>query len=498
MRPTHLHFDCYSGISGDMTLGALIDLGVSAQELQARLSGLAIGPFALRAERLQRQGIMGTRVHVEVSEDERTRHPDAHENPHEYEPEHGHSHGHEHAHDHPHEHEHEHDHPHPHPHPHEHAHSHHHHEHEHGPEHHSHPHEHGHEHPHEHAHAHEHPAPHAAHAHGHHDHVRLGDILTLLEGAALPPRAAARAARAYRKLAEAEATVHGSTPEQIHFHEVGAKDAVVDVAASMLGLELLGIESFSVSPVTVGFGTVRCHHGVMPVPAPATAELLKGLAQVPGPIQSEMVTPTGAAILATLLEENARPAQAERTVERLGYGAGGRDFPGHPNFLRLSLCRLAAPALDLPVREHTVAVLETEIDDMSPEIAGHLMDQLLADGAYDVQFSPVQMKKNRPALRLRVLCEPALEARLAERLFRETSTFGIRRQTLARWCLDRRMESVETPLGAVAVKLGLWGERVLKATLEYEDCRRLAQAAGQPLAEVYAQAQQAIRRRWFE
>lgn len=471
MRPTHLHFDCYSGISGDMTLGALIDLGVSADELRARLAGLAIGPFALRAERVKRQGIMGTRVHVEVQEDDTTRHPDAHEHPHEYPPAHGH--GHEHGHAPPHEH----------PHPHEHAHEHH-------------GHAHGHDHPHEHAHAHEHPAPHAAH--GHHHHVRLGDILTLLEGAALPPRAADRAARAYRKLAEAEAAVHGSTPEQIHFHEVGARDAVVDVAASMLALELLGIESFSVSPVTVGFGTVRCHHGLMPVPAPATAELLKGLVQVPGPIQAEMVTPTGAAILATLLEENARPAQSERAVERLGYGAGGRDFQGHPNFLRLALCRLAAPsAPDLPVREHTVAVLETEIDDMSPEIAGHLMDQLLADGAYDVQFSPVQMKKNRPALRLRVLCEPALEPRLAERLFRETSTFGIRRQTLARWCLERRMESVETPLGAVTVKLGLWGERVLKATPEYEDCRRLAQSAGQPLAEVYAQAQQAIRRRWF-
>lgn len=403
MPTTHLHFDCYSGISGDMTIGALVDLGAPVEEIERCLKGLPIGPFSLRAERVKRQGIMGTKVHVEVAED--------------------------------------------------------------------------------------------PHAHRH-----LRHILEIVEGAALPAQVIRRARRAYQKLAEAEAHVHGTTPEAIHFHEVGAKDAILDVAGAMVALELLGIKSFSTSPVAVGSGTVQCRHGVMPVPAPATAELLKGLPQVAGEVVSELVTPTGAAILSTVIEEAgvrlARPGMGGLVARRIGYGAGDKVFEGRANFLRAMLCDApGSPAEEtrLPVEEHEVAVLETEIDDMSPEVAGYLMDRLLADGAYDVQFSPVQMKKNRPALRVRVLCEPAREGKLAERIFRETSTFGIRRERLERWCLARRLEEVPTPLGPVAVKVGLWGKRVLKVSPEYEACRALAEARGLALAEVYELVRAAIR-----
>lgn len=294
--------------------------------------------------------------------------------------------------------------------------------------------------------------------------------------------------------------MHGTTPEAIHFHEVGAKDAILDVAGAMVGMELLGIESFSTLPVTVGSGMVKCHHGLMPVPAPATAELLKGVPQVTGRIQSEMVTPTGAAILTTLLSES--PAVMRQGFEdglvpmRIGYGAGDKTFEGHANFLRLALCEAAEPKQGLPVQRHAVLVLETEVDDMSPELAGYLMDRLLADGALDVQFSPVQMKKNRPGLRLRVLCEPTRERELAERIFRETSTFGLRRQLVERWCLDRWIEPVQTPLGPAQVKVGVWDEEVLKVTPEYETCRELAEKHKLPLTQVFEIVRMAIRERY--
>lgn len=388
-----------------MTLGALVDLGVPVEAIEQRLKALPIGPFSLRAEKINRQGIMGTRVHVEVVEDE-------------------------------------------------------------------------------------------------HTHRHLRHILEIMEAADLPSIVADRARLAYTALADAEATVHGSTREKIHFHEVGAKDAILDVAGAMVGIELLGAKTFSCGPIVTGSGMVKCMHGLMPVPAPATAELLTGMVQKPGQIESELVTPTGAAILRTLLDEADSQALRDAVVnhglnaEKVGYGAGGKTFEGQANYLRLMLCEAPRDSIQmprLPVEAHRVLALETEIDDMSPEVAGYLMDRLLADGAYDVQFSPVQMKKNRPALRLRVLCAPECEGPLAERIFRETSTFGLRRLEMERWCLARRIEKLETPLGSVAVKLGLWGDQLLKASPEYEDCRALAEATGRPLAEIYELARRAAR-----
>lgn len=397
--PKRLHFDCFNGISGDMTLGGLVDLGVDIEELKRGLSRLPIGEFNLRAEKVKRAGIVGTKVHVEVQED-----------------------------------------------------------------------------PHKHAH--------------------LKHIVEKVQAAGLPERAERRAIRAYQLIAEAEARVHGSTPEKIHFHEVGAKDAIVDVAGAMLGVEMLGAESFSCSVVALGHGTVKCAHGVMPVPAPATAEILKGMPAEATEIPGELTTPTGAAILRTLVGEGAGQAPAMR-AGAIGYGAGTRVIEGHPNYLRLVMGESAGAFASLPVDREEIAALETEVDDMTPQVAGYLMDKLLAAGALDVQFHPVQMKKNRPGQQLRVLCAPAEAERLAEIVFAETSTFGLRVHRAERLCLRRRMESVATPFGEVAVKVGMWGERALKASPEYEACRAIAEAQGRPLREVLDAARAAIEAKYF-
>jgi uncharacterized protein (TIGR00299 family) protein len=401
MNATHLHFDPFHGLSGDMTLGALVDLGVAVEAIEAGLRGLPIGPFRLTAERVKRQGLMGTKVHVEVEEE-------------------------------------------------------------------------------------------------HHVHRHLRHINEFVDAAGLPPRAAARARDAYRRLAEAEATVHGSTPEKIHFHEVGAKDAIIDVAGSMLGIELLGATTFSCGPVTVGFGNITCAHGRMPVPAPATAELLRGAPQTPGENEGEMVTPTGAAILAALMADAGGRgfrvgSAAPLRTEKVGYGAGTRVYERSTNYLRLMLCQpLEGEGPDAAgIPRETVVLLECEIDDMSPELAGGLMERLLGLGALDVQFQPVQMKKNRPGLGVRVIATAGSEEALAGAILRETSSFGLRRAPVERWALARRIERVETPAGPVEVKLGLIDGRVVKASPEFESCAAVARAKNLPLADVYALARAA-------
>jgi uncharacterized protein (TIGR00299 family) protein len=466
----HLHFDCFNGISGDMTLGALVDLGLDVKELEQRLRALPIGHFHLRAQKVMRAGIQVTRLEVDLG--------DLHED-HDHEEEHAHSHAHQHGHerehgDQGHQHHHEHGH--------EHAHGH---DHEHSPEH-----SQGHEH-----HSHEPGLEGHSHPHDHH-HVHLKHVIEKVQAANLGNRVTQRAIAAYRLLAEAEAHVHGTTPEKVHFHEVGANDAIVDIAGAMLGVEMLGIESFSMSPVVVGSGLVKCAHGTMPVPAPATAEILKGLPTLPGPIEREQTTPTGAAILRVLAGENAGAPLAMR-AEKIGYGAGKREFKEHPNCLRLVLGERVSAAGALSIRSEEIISLETEVDDMSPEVSGYLMEKLLKAGARDVQFSPVQMKKNRPGLHLRVLASPGESDKLAEILFHETSTFGVRVARMERYCLDRRAEEVTTPLGAIQVKVGLWDGRVLKVSPEFESCRALAESSGRSLIEVYDIAHCAIRERYF-
>lgn len=263
----------------------------------------------------------------------------------------------------------------------------------------------------------------------------------------------------------------------------------------MVGVEMLGAETFSTSAVVVGNGMVKCAHGVMPVPAPATAEILKGLSIASSKIQGEQTTPTGAAILKVLTGGTGAPATF--SPEAIGYGAGSRVIEGHPNCLRLIFGEAASASAELPIDREEIMSIETEIDDMSPEVAGYVMERLFQAGARDAHFSPVQMKKNRPGQHLRVLCQPGDEARLAELIFRETSTFGLRVQKMGRYCLKRRMESVETVLGPIPVKIGLWGDKVLKVSPEFEACRAIAASTGRSLLEVFDLAQLAIRERYF-
>jgi uncharacterized protein (TIGR00299 family) protein len=384
------YFDCLSGISGNMTLGAMLACGLDESVLIRELEKLPVHGWALTAEPVLRRGIAATYVKVD-----------------------------------------------------EHAHGHHH--------------EHGH----------------------HHPHRGLGDILHLIEHSGLSSRVKETAGRIFTRLGEAEAAVHGTTPDQVHFHEVGAIDAIVDIVGTAIGLEALGIERVIASPLPLGQGWITCAHGEFPVPAPATAMLVQGVPIAETSIEAELVTPTGAAIITTLAERfGTLPAM---TVRRVGYGAGSHDLP-RPNVLRLFLG-------DDVVEQtpETVVGLETNLDDLPGEVTGYLMDRLLAAGALDVFFTPIQMKKNRPGVLVRILCAPQDEATCTDILFRETTTLGVRRTVYTRTVLPRDTRTVTTPYGPVRLKLSRWDD-VERAEPEYEDCRRLAEAHGVPLWQVYQAA----------
>ena len=399
-------FDCYNGISGDMALGVLVDLGLDVAALRRGLASLPVEGFEIRAEAVKRSGIRASRVDVIVDEAKDV-------------------------------------------------------------------------------------------------HRKLGDLYAILEGSQLPDRVLARTREAFRRLAEAEAEVHRRPVDRIHFHEVGCLDAVVDIAGTMLGVELLGIERVFASPLAVGQGTVHCQHGDLPVPAPATIQILRGVPIYSGGIEAELTTPTGAAIIATLAE-NFGPMPPIRP-RAIGYGAGQREIPGQTNCLRVILGELAAdkPAVgdagDLAARteRETLYLLETEIDDMNPEFFSALIEGLFALGAFDVHWTPVQMKKNRPGVSLQVLVDAEHRDAAATMIFRETSTFGLRVLTVERYCLRRSFDSIATPFGPVRVKIGYWGERVLKVTPEYEECRRLAASKDLPLGRIYQAAAAEIERRYF-
>jgi uncharacterized protein (TIGR00299 family) protein len=273
--------------------------------------------------------------------------------------------------------------------------------------------------------------------------------------------------------------------EAVHFHEVGAVDAIVDIVGSMWALEQLGVRSVHASAIAVGSGTVKAAHGIMPVPAPATARILAGVPIETGPIKAELCTPTGAAIIATIASSFG-PMQGF-AVEKIGYGAGTRETPGHTNYLRVLLGTQASStgAIELPVNQEELALITTEIDDMPPEFFAHVMDQLFAGGALDVQLIATQMKKARPGTSVHVLVQPANVPAAVELLLRETSTFGVKVLPCQRYSLRRRIETVATEYGQVRVKVGLWGDEVLKRSPEYEDCRRLAAEKNVPILNVY-------------
>ncbi|MDR3764215.1 MAG: nickel pincer cofactor biosynthesis protein LarC [Acidobacteriota bacterium] len=418
------YLDCFSGLSGDMFLGAAVSAGVPLEKLASVAESLGLGAH-LEAKAVERAGISATHMVVTV---------------------HGHS---EEPLDEP---EHTHEHPHG--------------EHSHGEHEHSHEHSHaGHTHPHEHAHV----------------HRGLPEIRQIIAAAPISDEAKAFALRAFGFLAEAEGKIHNRPLDEIHFHEVGSEDAIVDIVCAAVAAEALGVDRWYASALNVGSGTVRCAHGTLPVPAPATAELLKGAPIYSAGPQKELLTPTGAAVLRALGAEFAPMPAAQLTAT--GYGAGGRDFPGHANVLRLMLGETAsASATD------SVVVMEANLDDLSPQIVGYAQQKLMEAGALDAFVTPVQMKKGRPGMLLTVLAAPSDEMKLARILFTETTTLGIRRRLEQRHILERRFENVTTPWGAARVKLGLFAGEVVNAAPEFEDCRHLAEASGVPLKQVMQEA----------
>lgn len=428
------YFDCIGGISGDMTLGALIGAGADPQTLREGLRTLKLPPWELEVGAAMKCGIAARSVEVVVRGQAagdapllRTPPPDQ-----PLAPARGHSHDHTHGHEHSHSHG-------------------------------------GH-----------------AHAHSHaHEPVSgtstFAEVRDLIRASGLPAAVKERAEAVYRRLAEAEAAVHGTTLDRVHFHEVGAVDSIVDVVGAVYALHLLGVEKVVCSPLPNGHGFVRCAHGLMPVPPPATTELLKGCPTRAVDVEGELVTPTGAALAAALASEFGWMPAME--VQAVGYGAGRKDFP-FPNLLRVVLGETAEAA-----REATQVVLvEANIDDQSPQLYESVMTSLLQAGALDVWLTPILMKKGRPAQTLHVLCEPGALERVNRTIFAETTTLGVRYSDWRRDCLEREWITVETEFGAVRVKVGRQEGELRTATPEYEDCRSRAAEAGVPVKQVQAAA----------
>ncbi len=330
------------------------------------------------------------------------------------------------------------------------------------------------------------------HHHGHehsHEHRGIREILALVDHSGLDPAVKDRASLLFRRLADVEAAMHGVPPEDVHFHEVGAVDSIVDVVGAVIGLHWLRADRFVSSPLNVGTGTVSMSHGTFPVPAPATARLVQG-APVYGLGEGELLTPTGA-LLVTAFATSYGPLPLLQ-LEAVGHGAGSRDVPGRPNVLRLIVGEEAGAATG---DGEAVLVLETEVEDASPQLLGALMDLLLAEGALDVYYTPIHMKKGRPGILITVLAKPKNRLALEETLFRETTTLGVRRQEWLRTVLDREFVTVGTAYGDVRVKVGRRDGRVYNAQPEWADCEKAASACGAPVKEVWAAAFAAYRQR---
>jgi pyridinium-3,5-bisthiocarboxylic acid mononucleotide nickel chelatase len=470
---TVLYFDCFSGVSGDMILGALIDAGVRLEDVRRALGSLAITPDTVWTEPVVRAGIRATKFNVRGE----TGRIDNHH-------EHGHQHEHAHAHaatdSHGHESQ-----------SHQHAS-----EDLHRPE--SDSHRHASEHLHRpesqsHRHASEDLHRHESQSHRHasedlhrpesqsHQHRTLPEIFSLIDRFALSGAAKDRTKQLFTVLGEAEAAIHGTPLERVHLHEVGALDSIIDIAGTVFALEQLGVNRILSSPLNVGGGTIQSAHGNYPVPAPATMRLLKGTPVYSGGERVELVTPTGA-LLITGYANAFGPIPAMK-VDRIGYGAGARDFPHSPNVLRVLLGELESTA---PTQ--SVVVIEAEIDDMNPQIFGVLMDHLLAGGALDVFYTSIQMKKNRPGTLLTVIASPGDRDRLTATIFRETTTIGVRYREMSRECLDREIVNVQTALGPVRVKVARRGGEIVNVSPEFDDCLRLATEHGRPVKEIQALA----------
>src|SRR5215468_1665791 len=380
------YFDCFSGISGDMTLGALVDAGLSLDHLREQLCGLEVPGWEITSEKVWKNGMSST--YVKVKTEDQTKHRS------------------------------------------------------------------------------------------------LTTILDILQKSNLSSRVKEEASAIFRKLGEAEATVHDVPIEKIHFHEVGAVDAIIDIVGACIGFEALGIEQFACSPLNVGGGTAIMTHGILPVPAPATAKLLQGKPTYSNGVQKELVTPTGAAIVATLCTHFG--PQPPMSVSAIGYGAGAADLEGQPNVLRI----MVGESVEKTVAgfDEEISIIEVNLDDMNPQIYGYFQEKALAAGALDVYTTPVQMKKNRPGILLTLLCRPQDTASLMNLVFSETTTFGARTYRAQRRALPRELVNVHTQFGDVRVKISRVNGHIRHASPEFEDCKKLAEEKHVPLHQVIDEA----------
>ena len=388
---TLAYFDCFSGISGDMTLGALVDAGVNIDALRSELLKLNLPGYRITAEKVSRSGIAATKVNVALDEKKQ-------------------------------------------------------------------------------------PARH------------LSDIRTIIEGSRLSQAVKQKSIAIFERLAKAEATVHGTTPDKIHFHEVGAVDAIVDIVGSIIGLELLGITEIIGSSVNLGAGTIRSAHGTLPVPSPAASELLKGIPVYSSSTLFELTTPTGAAIISAM--SSSFGPLPRMKIERIAYGAGNKDFPEQPNVLRLFIGEPVAV-----YEEDSSIVIETNIDDMNPQAYDYIIEKLMKQGAQDVYLTPIIMKKGRPAILLSVLTDKAKSEAVLDTIFRETTSIGVRIQEVGRKKLSREIRDVETVYGKVRVKISRQGDETLTVTPEYEDCRKIAEKRQIPLKQVIEEAKNMFSRK---
>jgi pyridinium-3,5-bisthiocarboxylic acid mononucleotide nickel chelatase len=434
-----LYLDCFSGISGDMTVGALADLGVKPSTFEWELSKIDLGDCHLHFERQTRAGIAGVKFHVHAgathdhSRDAHTHsqsHDQADHDHDHYEAVHGHGHG-DHQQKDP-----DHD------------------------------------------------------EHHHHDHRdqqvrRFSDIRNLIEQSNLSDFVKQHATSIFRRIAEAEAKIHGASIEEVQFHEVGALDSIVDVVLACVGIEALKVERIHCSALVEGQGTFRFSHGDYPLPGPAALEILKNIPIRQVDLPFELITPTGAAIVAEF-RHSIGPLPEIRPA-KIGYGLGTRHLANRPNALRAVI-----GDLEEAHSEHRIFEVQTNIDDLSPEILGAAQERLFQAGALDVFFTPIQMKKGRPATMLSVLCEPAALPAIEEILFIETSTFGLRYREMYRRILERDFVEVETAAGRIQIKIGRHAGRILQVAPEFESCRVAAQRSGEPLKRVYELAVEAF------
>jgi pyridinium-3,5-bisthiocarboxylic acid mononucleotide nickel chelatase len=404
-----LYYDCFAGISGDMNLGAMLDLGIDPEYLKKELARLPVHGYTLKIERGIRKGISGTKIEVVIDDY------------HQYLYHHGHNH-------------------------------------EHGEEHHHHP-------------------------------RTFGEIRQMIVSSALAENVKDISIAIFSKVAEAEAKVHDKPVDEVHFHEVGAIDSIVDIVGAAICLDMLAPDEVQCSTVELGGGSVHCTHGIYPVPAPATAEIVKNMPVRKGTVDYEATTPTGAAILAACVNEF--NDKFDLTILKTGYGIGSKDA-AIPNVLRVFI---GETARDNDTETVPSYIIECNIDDMNPEFYDYIIDSLFSAGAKDVFITPIIMKKSRPAVKLSILCTPEAENRVNEVLFRETSTIGVRKYSIDKTMLERKIEQVTTRFGEVRVKSAFYQGTCIKSKPEYDDCLKIAREKGIPISQVYQEVEKALGRK---